>query len=218
MHPLNFIVLNILYICTIYKISYCPYYIVILILAYLNLNILTKQIRYRNIGIFLIGMLPIMIVAFLSSYLYAKNSNSAIHTAFFLSFRYFCLTLIAFSFSIHIPYTALLSYLMQRKILSINIGYALLAAFNSLSHLGEEFNRIRLSNKMRSNKWIINPGTLISLLVATVRYAQNLSINLHNRKLNPHKTFVMKINPLKHVDYAICIVNLIVCIILQIMI
>jgi energy-coupling factor transporter transmembrane protein EcfT len=199
-----------LLLIAIFTINNIWQYFAILSMAYLNLMFLTKKIKYKIITLFILVLTPALVGIFLSSYLFAINTIfiAKIDTALLLTMRYFCLTVISFTFAIHTQFTLVFNYLIEKKILSVKIGYAIFAALSSFYFLGEEFNKIQTAYKMRYNKTSYSPIILIALLTTAARYAHNLSISMYVRGINNHKTFVYSSKNLNFIDCILCIVNL----------
>lgn len=210
LHPLNFVILPIFFIIAIFSANNISQYIIILVLSYLNLLLVTKAVKYRVLIIFILCLIPVLLAVFLSSYLFTNGSSGAkINMAYFLTMRYFLLALISFAYSIHTPFSLLFNYLIQRKILSVKIGYAILAAFNSFHFLAGEFRRIQVSYKMRHGKNCYSPIIFIALLTTAARYAHNLSISMYSRGIDKNKTFVVSASKIRFFDYILLGINLI---------
>lgn len=208
-HPFNLIVLAILYTIAIVSADSYQDYVFVLIIAYINLTLLTKGIKYKALAIFTLSLIPILLATLLSSYLFANvTSLYRLNLALLLSLRYFCLAIIPFSFTIHTSYPDVLNYLMQKKLIPVKIAYPVLAAFNSFYFLLEEFKRIQIANKMRYGKNLTSPRILLTLMEAASRYAHNLSISMHSRNLNGDKTFVTPYPKLTNRDYLLWGINL----------
>ncbi len=203
-------VLPIIFIIAIFSAKNIWQYLGILAITYFNLLLIVGRLKYRMLIIFSLCMLPVLIAVFLSSYFYTDGSVAfKINMAKLLSVRYFSLGIVSFAYSIHTPYSLTFNYLIERKILPVKIGYSLLAAFNSFHFLAQEFGRIQISYKMRYGKNCYSPIILIAFLTTAARYAHNLSIGMHSRGLDKHKTFVFAAPRLRYVDYILWIVNII---------
>jgi energy-coupling factor transporter transmembrane protein EcfT len=205
-HPVNFVVLPLLFIITIFSVNNIWQYLGILVIAYFNLLLLAGRLKYRMLIIFGLCMLPVLLAIFISSYFFTNGDTlTKINMAMLLTVRYFSLGLVSFAYSIHTPFSLMFNYLMERKILPVKIGYAMLAAFNSFHFLAQEFGRIQISYKMRYGRNSYSPVILISLLTTAARYAHNLSISMHSRGINKHKTFVFSSPKLRYLDYLLWI-------------
>jgi energy-coupling factor transporter transmembrane protein EcfT len=212
-------VLPLIFIIAIFSANNIWQYLGILVIAYFNLLLLVGVLKYRVLIIFSLYMLPVLLAIFLSSYFYTiSDAIAKINMAKLLSVRYFSLGLFSFAYSVHTPFSATFNYLIERKILPVKIGYALLAAFNSFHFLAQEFGRIQVSYKMRYGKNCYSPRILIALLTTAARYAHNLSISMYSRGINKHKTFVFKAPRLRYFDYILWITNLITMICIQLFI
>jgi energy-coupling factor transporter transmembrane protein EcfT len=209
-HPINFVVLPTLFIIAIFSANNLWQYLIILVIAYLNLLLITRALRYRILVIFILCFIPVLLAIFLSSYFFTDgNVTAKINMANLLAIRYFSLGLISFAYSIHTPFTGVFNYLIERKMLSVKIGYAILAAFNSFHFLAQEFGRTQISYKMRYGKNCYSPVVLIALLTAAARYAHNLSISMYSRGVSKRKTFAFSTPKLRYHDYILWITNLV---------
>lgn len=208
LHPLNFLILAIFYIGATFFAHTFQQYTMILIATGINIAILSNQIKFKAVLIFVLSLTPVLCAMFISGYFYASDISHRQDIAYYLTLRTFCLAFVSFTFSIHTPYQMLINYLMQKKLLSVRIGYSLLAVFNSFHHLGDEFKRVQLAYKMRYHKRFLSPRVIITLLTVAARYAHNLSISMHSRGLNNKKTFIEKTTALKLYDYLFWLVNI----------
>lgn len=207
-HPIAYLILPTIYLLATFIAKEYQTYLLIVIMIIINLLIIEKRIKYKAMLIFLLSMTPIIIATFLSGYFFAVNLQHQQLSGYNIALRTFCIAFVSFSFSIHSPYPSIINDLMQRKIISINIGYALLAAFNSFTQLIHEFNKIQLAYKMRYHKTMISPKIIISLLVVAARYSHNLSISIYSRRLNKNKTFIQPLIPIRWFDYLLWFANL----------
>ncbi len=208
-HPLNFLVLPTLFIIAIFSVNNIWQYLIILGIAYFNLLLIVRKIKYRILVIFILCFTPVLLAIFISSYFFTNGDSIAkINMADLLTARYFSLSLISFAYSIHTPFSSTFNYLIERKVLSVTIGYAILAAFNSFHFLAQEFGRIQISYKMRYGKNCYSPIILIALLTTAARYAHNLSISMYSRGLSKYKTFAFSSPKIRYFDYILWVVNL----------
>ncbi|HLX53551.1 MAG TPA: energy-coupling factor transporter transmembrane component T [Aquella sp.] len=208
-HPMGFLVLPILYIIAIFSANNVWQYLTILGIAYANLLLMVRTVKYRILIIFILCFIPVLLAIYISSYLFTNGDSIAkINMADFLTGRYFSLGLVSFAYSIHTPFSSTFNYLIERKILPVKIGYAILAAFNSFHFLAQEFGRIQISYKMRYGKNCYSPVILIALLTTAARYAHNLSIGMYSRGISKHKTFVFSSPKIRYFDYILWMVNL----------
>lgn len=103
--------------------------------------------------------------------------------------RLFMLSLVSMSSTYAIVYTKVILYLIIHKGLKVVIGYPLLIALNSILLFKEEFDRIRLSTKLRNLGWWDRLFILFPLLIFAIRHSQRGSLSLVTRGLNPNKSF-----------------------------
>ena len=180
LHPFNYMLLSLIGIVGIFCSHTIITYVYIDILMLANLVIFERKINWRALIIFIITMLPTLIAFYISSRLFASSILSA---------RLFSLAIISFMYILHLPKEQFVLNLIQRKILSVNIGFALLAVFNAFAELRKEFNKIRLAYKMRFGKNSYSPKMLLPLMVSAARYAHTLSISMYTRGINQNRSY-----------------------------
>lgn len=186
MHPFNYCLIPIISIVAIFNSNSNLCYPLILFVSITPLLIGKRKLSYIPILIFAISLLPGLLGYFLASKYF---SNNDLDTTINLCIRLFSLSLVSFIYVINLPSEQLIIELMQRKLISIKIGFALLATNNALSSLKHEFSKIQTSYKMRFGKRCLSPKIALPLLVAASRYAHNISISLHSRGISNNHTF-----------------------------
>ena len=200
LHPFEFLLLPLLGLVSIFSLHTWQGYLLTLILMALNLVILNHQVKLKKLAVFSLILLPALGAMFASSYWFApadglnvlsgqNNSHQQLIQSANLTLRLYSLALISFAFMLHMPKESVLLNLMQRKILSVKIGFSLLAVFNAFEYLADEFQRIQLAYRMRFKKNYLSPKILLPLLVAAARYAHNLSLSMYNRGLHQGRSF-----------------------------
>lgn len=219
LHPFLFLIFALIGIAGIFNLNNSKGYLLTLLLMLCNLLLLNPNLKWKKLGLFSLILVPALAAMFISSYWFVPTSNiSEINSAnptqlhlqhsINLTLRLYSLALISFGFMLHMPKESVLLNLMQRKILSVKIGFSLLAVFNAFEYLANEFQRIQLAYKMRFNKRYLSPKILLPLLIAAARYAHNLSISMYNRGLNQERSYIQpKINFSRY-DGGLILVNL----------
>lgn len=219
LHPLAFLILPLLGIASIFSLKASEGYLLTLFVMLLNLILLTTHVEWKKLGLFSLILTPALSAMFISSYWFVPTENliniNLINTTQLrlqhstaLTLRLYSLALISFSFMLHMPKESVLLNLMQRKILSVKIGFSLLAVFNAFEYLADEFKRIQLAYKMRFRKNYLSPKILLPLLVAAARYAHNLSISMYNRGLNQERSYMQPTIKFSRYDGGLILINL----------
>jgi|GEM_PF-6544170 len=111
-------------------------------------------------------------------------------------FRIFFLCLVSFSSLGLEEIEKIFLYLMQRKIIPIEIGYAILSGLNSLQDLKQHFFRVRACAKMRKKR----PSPLFLLfpvLVYSLSKAQIMAFSMKSKGINSQKIFYFDYLPTK---------------------
>ncbi|AUR51714.1 energy-coupling factor transporter transmembrane component T [Aquella oligotrophica] len=216
MHNLKFNQLNYLIIPIILLLATALYstyqeYLFCLLIAVGNLLLLTREIHWKKLLLFCLCLSPAIGASYLTGHLFTANNDAEIShmNALNLCIRLFTITMISFAFMIHMPKEKIMLELMQRKILPVAIGFGLLSTLNAFSHFADEFRRIQIAYQMRYQRSFYSPKIILPLLVASARYAQNVSISMFNRGLNKKRTYSHETNKFKFLDYLILGLNLI---------
>ncbi len=226
LHPLNFVILPLLGIVAIFSTTDIVQYGIIFVIMLVNFSVLCKKPQLKILFLFNLSLIPALLALFVSSYLFASNSefanyslsnheHSRLWLSATLSLRLYLLSLISVSFMLHLPQEQLILDLIQRKIVRVKIGYSFLAVFNAFAFMKQEFMRIQIAYKMRFRKKWLSPKILMPLLVAAARYAHHLSISMYTRGINQDRSYHQpKIN-FSTYDVGLILLN---CIILSIVI
>lgn len=210
LHPFNYMLLSLIGICAIFCSHHVMTYIYIDCLMLANLVIFERKINWRAIIVFMLTLIPTLAAFYISSRLFVSNNldNSDNLNSTTLVVRLFSLAIISFMYIVHLPKEQFVLNLIQRRILSVNIGFALLAVFNAFSELQKEFNKIRLAYKMRFGKNYYSPKILLPLMVSAARYAHTLSISMYTRGINQNRSYYnAKIN-YKLLDLLVIALNI----------
>lgn len=218
-HPLNFVILPLLGIMTIFSTTDIVQYGIIFTIMLINFSLLCKKPQLKILLLFNLSLIPALLALFISSYLFASNNefsnysltnhtHSRLLLSTILSLRLYLLSLISVSFMLHLPQEQLILDLIQRKIIRVKIGYSFLAVFNAFAFMKQEFTRIQIAYKMRFRKKWLSPQILMPLLVAAARYAHHLSISMYTRGINQERSYHQdKIN-FTYYDLAIVLLNI----------
>lgn len=215
LHPFNYMLLSLTGIAGIFCSHTIMTYVYINILMLANLLIFERKINWKALIIFIITLLPTLLAFYISSRLFANDISNVTSThmnSSILSVRLFSLAIVSFMYILHLPKEQFVLNLIQRKILSVNIGFALLAVFNAFAELRKEFNKIRLAYKMRFAKNSYSPKILLPLMVSAARYAHTLSISMYTRGINQNRSYYMPKIQYKLWDMLMLLLNIVVVI------
>jgi energy-coupling factor transporter transmembrane protein EcfT len=173
---------------------------------------------------FSLSLLPFGIAIVISCYYFADPSYGLTHPGLsrsmlgiYLATRMLSLALISFMWLSHCNVRALILELTAKKILTVHLGFALLAVINAKASLAAQFQQIQLAYRMRYQRGNYSPKILLPLLVAAARYAQTLSISLACRGLNPARSYHQSLAPLAIHDWCILLANLVIMLIILIL-
>ena len=145
-HVLDFMFVPLLWLITILLTERISAYILILAISTANLLLMTNKIQFKKLGWFCLSLIPVVLAMFLSTYWFAKSTAGMDIVQFklllagSLSLRLLVLSLVSFAFMLHARSDKIILYLIQRKILNVKVGYALLSAFNTFNYLGGSFS------------------------------------------------------------------------------
>lgn len=211
LNQLNYLILPILLLIATAIYSSYQQYLFCLLIAIINLLMLTKKIHWKKLLLFCLCLIPAIVASYLTAHIFTANTDIEINqtNALNLSIRLFTIAMISFGFMIHMPKEKIMLELMQRKILPVNIGFGLLSTLNAFSHFADEFRRIQIAYQMRYQRSLYSPKIILPLLVSSARYAQNISISMFNRGLNKNRTYIYKVDKFKRIDYLLLGFNLI---------
>lgn len=219
LHPFNFIILQILGLAATFLCNSLHGYLLIITIMFINLVILVRsQLKVKVLFWFSLSLAPALIAMFISSYLFARHAdlanlitvqdNTILMQSLTLTLRLFTLSLVSFAFMYHMPKEITIQNLMQYRLISVRIGFSLLAVFNAVDYLKSEFARIQIAYQMRYKKRYLSPKIILPLLIAAARYAHSLSISMHSRGLNPNRTYLTERMDFRLTDLLVCVVTL----------
>lgn len=123
------------------------------------------------------------------------------------------LSIISLSSIMAINFEKIMIYFMSNKIINVNLGYPLLLAFNSISLIKSEFEKIRINARFRRLSIAKQINIFFPLLVYSIRHADRGALSLITRGLNENKTFYFS-TELRLKDKILFFVFLIIIIIL----
>jgi len=207
--PLNFLILPVSWLIVLTISDGWINYLLCTMVCIINLLVLTRfNLNWKKLGYFSLTLIPALAATYLTGYFFTIRNNSAEVTTLNLCIRLYGIAMISFMYVNHMPREKIMLELMQRKLLSVNIGFGLLATLNAFSYFAQEFKRIQLAYQMRFQKKCYSPKIIFPLLVAAARYSHNLSISMFNRGLNPHRNYINNIVPVAYPDYILWIANL----------
>ncbi len=208
-NQLNYLITPILLLAATALYSSYQGYLFCLLIAMINLLILTREIHWKKLLLFCLCLSPAIGASYLTGHLFTAGNDLEINqtNALNISIRLFTIAMISFAFMIHMPKEKIMLELMQRKILPVAIGFGLLSTLNAFSHFADEFRRIQIAYQMRYQRSFYSPKIILPLLVASARYAQNVSISMFNRGLNKNRSYVHKIDKFGAIDYLLLLLN-----------
>lgn len=215
-NPLNYLILAILNFIVLFMHHSWHGYLCLILLSIINWYLLAYTIHWKKLIKFSLILLPALIAMFISSYYFAPadglntnnlNQSLQLNQSIILTLRLFTLAFISFGYMLQMPKEQVILNLMQRKIVSVKIGFSLLAVFNAFNYLGQEFQRIQIAYQMRYQQRYLSPKIILPLLVAAARYAHNLSISMYNRGLNQQRSYYYPLVKLTNKDIVLVGVN-----------
>ena len=197
-----------------------------LLFALFQLSVIAR-IRWKLILIFSILLIIPGLSLFLTNYLHLKSNITGsdfkilglildeyrFQISLYLTIRALALSFISFSYLTAINYDKLIYSLIQNIHLPVEWGYALLAAFNSVGKMRDDFLHIRQSALMRFSRPPSFFFYLIPLLVSATRYSQQTALSMQTRGLNKSKTFIIN-QHLNIIDIIILSINVIAIILI----
>lgn len=198
MHPLNYLLIPFIGIAAIFSFNTLYQYLFIDLILF-GFICITNQVKIKSIIVFLLCLTPALLSYYFTGYIFGINQNEIL----LLIVRLTSLSFISFIYVLHMPHEETLNELMQRKLLPITIGFAILATLNAFIYLKNEYNKIQIAYKMRFGKNHISPKLILPLLVSASRYAHHLSLSMHSRGLNKNRTFFQNIKPIKIPDIVV---------------
>lgn len=182
--------------------------------------IIAGKIKWKYLGIFTLIMIIPSIAQFITGYMHLDISSSAkislfgfklyqekFNLSLYLVVRAFSLSLISFAYLTAIRYDRLIYSLIQNLKFPVKFGYALMASFNALGNLQEEFFRIRIAARLRFSRQPLFYFYIIPLLVSATRYSQQAAVSMQTRGLSEKKSFLIE-QKLKSIDLAFLLINI----------
>ena len=103
--------------------------------------------------------------------------------------RIVCISSISIMSAYLINYEKIFIYLMNKKKMSAQTGYALILALNSIALMKSELSKINLNARFRGVVFYKRVNVLFSLLVFTIKHADRGAMSLITRGLTSEKLF-----------------------------
>jgi hypothetical protein len=202
-HPMTFIILNIIFILAIVLINKTSFNILIVLLT-MTIVFINNSNNSRKIILVTIYFIPIALSYCLTNYLFKLHLSS--NVLINLISRIFAIYFSSILFSWQINFEDLIHYLMRKYNLSVKIGYPLISAVNSLVHFVAEFNRLKFIYKMQYLKTINYFRILPNLFISAARFAYYNAISFSIRQLNQNKTYIRPLVKFHMIDLIIIII------------
>lgn len=208
-HPLIFLILNIIFVLTIIFTHNTILNLSIILLTIINTSIHTSNnIKFKYLYTILITLSLIFSSYYITAYIF--SAKLSFYKIIELSTRVIAITFTSILFTLQINFEDLVHYLMRKYKLSVKLGYALISAINSINNLYNEFNQIKIAYSMRYNKPINYFRIISSLFISAARFAYHNGISLSSRGLNINKTYIRNLIKINPNNYIILIINFII--------
>lgn len=174
------------------------------ILAITSIVIISHRFNIFEFLKFVLAALPLAIGVFITGYMFAIHNHSRLEIAAILAFRMLCLGIVSFVCMAHLPYTKLITDLIQRRILNVKFGYALLAISMVYNTIKYDFRKILYLSKVRglNSRYITLP-----LLISAARYSQVYAVSLYSRGLSESKTFYQPLIAFGAADFCLLTIH-----------
>jgi energy-coupling factor transporter transmembrane protein EcfT len=169
--------------------------LVIIIHYFCFKNGMTAKILFRHI----IYSLLFASMMFGMNYLWRSvKSDINVNESLLLSGKLFLLVLASMASARFINYTKVIMYLIIHQGLKVLWGYPLMIALNSIVLFKDEYEKIKLSGRLRNLSAKDKIGLLFPLLVFAIRHSQRGSLSLVTRGLHPSKSFYFSYETTRH--------------------
>ena len=201
-HPLTFIILNIIFILAIVLINKTSFNILIVLLT-MTIVFINNIRSSKKIILVFIYFIPIASSYCLTNYLFKLHLSFNVLSN--VISRIFAIYFSSILFSWQINFEDLIHYLMRKYNLSVKIGYPLISAVNSLVNFVEELNRLKFIYKMQCLKRINYLKILPNLFISAARFAYYNAISFSIRQLNQDKTYIRPLVKFHMIDLIIII-------------
>lgn len=104
-------------------------------------------------------------------------------------FRLFLVSFISMASVYALSYEKVILWMLQSRMISTQVGYPILIALNAISLFKSEFQKMKMSLRLRGIKHFQFIYTLFPLLVFSVRQSQRGALSLITRGMNQNKTY-----------------------------
>lgn len=183
-----------------------PVFIFLLISFFIN-KVELKKIILVVVGAFIFSFFCSYFIVFFPNELmhrppfidmkFMKVSEVLFWTQFKVFLRIGFISSISFLSLFAINFEKLLVYFLEKKWMSAKLGYPLLLAFNSVSLLRAEYQKIQINAKFRNISLVERWNTLFPLLVFAIRHADRGAMSLITRGLNENKSYYFEVKLMK---------------------
>jgi hypothetical protein len=177
------------------------------VLALTSVVIVSHKFRVVEILKFILTALPLATGVFIISYLFAIDGYSRFQLAILIGLRMLCLSIVSFVCMAHLPYNRLIIDLMQRGLLDIKFGYALLAISMVFRTIKYDFRKILYLSKVRK---LNSKYTILPLMISAAGYSQVYAISLYSRGLSEKKTFYQPLISFGAADFLLLTIHIVV--------
>lgn len=206
LHPMTFLILNIIFVIIMIFTHNYVLNITIILLTIIN-NIINKKIKLKYIVQILVMLSPLLLTYYITASIF--SSKLTIYQIIEMSTRIIAITLTSIVSVLQVNFEDLLHYLMRKYKLPVSLGYSLITAINAINHLINEFNQLKLAYQIRYAKNINYLKIIPNLFINAAKFAYYNGISLSSRNLHPNKTYIRPLLELKIIDYIIIAINFI---------
>jgi energy-coupling factor transporter transmembrane protein EcfT len=202
-HPLVLLIISLVFILLTlvhlspYQAAQFSFPLIVLLfwngLSFINFIFYFVICLFMSLGIFLLNLfhpdlslvkdLPMI---HFGGFIFSQN---IIEQAFYFFFRMVVISTISLCAGSIIDYSQVILYLMQRYRFPVKVGYSMIIALNSVSHLKKEYERIMINFKLRRISKIKQVYFLVPLIIFAFRYADRSALSLVTRNINQDKTY-----------------------------
>jgi hypothetical protein len=155
-------------------------HLILFLIAYFSFFIVEQKIYITKILKCLLYMTPGIIGFAIAAFIFNKDYSSIeirLQNTTYLAVHFICIILISFLYTSAINFNSLVIYFLKRKFLSFSLAYALIMIDMTAKFIMQDWKNIFIAYRMRgySITNIIKP--IFLLLLNSINYAQDMSIN-----------------------------------------
>jgi len=155
-------------------------HLILFFIAYFSFFIVEKKTYIIRVLKCLFYMAPGIIGFAIAAFIFSKDHSSIeiqIQNTIYLSIHFICIILISFLYTSAINLNSLVIYCLKRRFLSFSLAYALIMVDMTAKFIMQDWRKIFIAYRMRgySINNILKPMFL--LLLNSINYAQDMSIN-----------------------------------------